>query len=232
MNTSGQSRPLRRDAARNRDRILEAAGELFAVRGLGATLNDIAHYAGLGVGTVYRHFPDKDELIETLFETRVEEIVKVAESGLADPDPWHGLVSSLERMLEIQAADRGLRELVQESPAVLEHVVHARSRLMPLATELLNRAQAAGAIRPDVDVSDLVITQVMLSAVVDAARDVDPVLWRRYLLLMLRGMATDPDRVTPASVEPLGPDSVDLVLAAAKTTCVRMPRRDPPATRG
>src|SRR5437763_16612288 len=83
-------RPLRKDAERNRQRILDAAAELFTQRGLGVTLNDIAHHADVGVGTVYRRFPDKELLIDALFEDRVEEFVVLAEESLADPDPWHG----------------------------------------------------------------------------------------------------------------------------------------------
>src|SRR5438270_6695856 len=84
-------RPLRKDAERNRRRILDAAAELFAERGLGVTLNDIAHHADVGVGTVYRRFPDKDVLIDALFEERVEEMIALAEEALQDADPWRGL---------------------------------------------------------------------------------------------------------------------------------------------
>src|SRR5947209_3658036 len=93
-------RPLRKDAERNRQLILDAARELFAERGLGVTLNDVAHYAGLGVGTVYRRFPDKALLIDALFEQRLEEIIHMLKESLNDPDPWHGLTAFLERVLD------------------------------------------------------------------------------------------------------------------------------------
>src|SRR5438552_7742440 len=105
-------RPLRRDAERNRQRILDAARELFTERGLTVTLNDIAHHAGCGVGTVYRRFPDKELLIDALFEERIDELVDFANEGLADPDPWHGLVRFLERALDAQTRDRGLKEVL------------------------------------------------------------------------------------------------------------------------
>src|SRR5579875_1512745 len=79
-------KPLRKDAERNRRRILDAARELFAERGLGVTLNDVAHHAGVGVGTVYRRFPDKTVLIESLFEERLEEIAERLRTAVADPD--------------------------------------------------------------------------------------------------------------------------------------------------
>src|SRR5437764_10570760 len=96
-------RPLRKDAERNRQRILDAAAELFAQRGLGVTLNDIAHHAGVGVGTVYRRFPDKADLIDGLFEQRIGSIVEIADEALADPDPWRGLTSFIERACGLQA---------------------------------------------------------------------------------------------------------------------------------
>ena len=87
-------RPLRKDAERNRQRILEAAGELFAERGLGVTLDDVAHHAGVGVGTVYRRFPDKEVLIDALFEQRIEAIATIASEALEIEDPWDGVSSS------------------------------------------------------------------------------------------------------------------------------------------
>lgn len=219
MSTSAADRPLRRDAVRNRARILEAAGELFAERGLGATLNDLAHHAGLGVGTVYRHFPDKDGLIETLFQARVDELVAIGEACLADPDPWHGLVCALERNLELQAADRGLSELVRDSPMGLDRVIRVRERLLPIGEQLIRRAQAAGSVRTDIDTGDLPVIQLMVSLVQDASRDVDPSLWRRYLALALRGIATHPEDLPALPGPALIPEAVDRVMSA------RPPRR-------
>jgi AcrR family transcriptional regulator len=98
-----EERPLRRDAERNRRRILEAARELFAECGLGVTLNDVAHHAGVGGGTVYRRFPDKAQLIDALFKERIEEFAELMNSALDDPDPWPAFVRFLEQSLELQA---------------------------------------------------------------------------------------------------------------------------------
>jgi AcrR family transcriptional regulator len=212
--TETTDKPMRRDAARNRTRILTAAGELFARRGLGVTLNDIAHHAGVGVGTVYRHFPDKAELVETLFHERVEEMVAIGEAGLADPDPWNGLVTVLRATLELQAADRGLHELANDHPAGMERIVHVRSRMLPIGRELVRRAQAAGSLRADVMDTDLVIAQLMVGAVLDATRDVSPDLWRRYLEMVLRGLSTRPDELGPLTAQALEPEQVDKVMSA------------------
>src|SRR5437764_14910889 len=102
------AKPLRKDAERNRQRILDAARELFAERGLGATLNEIARHAGVGVGTVYRRYPDKAVLIDELFEQRLAEVIELLDAAREDPDPWHALVAFMTRMLELQAANQGL----------------------------------------------------------------------------------------------------------------------------
>src|SRR5262249_48688928 len=84
-------RPRRVDAGRTRQRILRAAAEVFTERGLQATLDDVAERAGVGVGTVYRRFPDKEALVEALFTERLDTLVGFAERALAEPDPWVGL---------------------------------------------------------------------------------------------------------------------------------------------
>src|SRR5216117_1033552 len=123
------ARPLRRDAELNRRRILESAREVFSQRGLQATLDDVAHHAGVGVGTVYRRFPDKEQLIEALFETRLEEIAALAGQALAADDAWEGLVGFLEGTMGLQAADRGLKEVVLGGPHGRSHVAAARQRI-------------------------------------------------------------------------------------------------------
>lgn len=194
------ARPLRRDAERNRHRILEAAAEVFAERGLTITMDDIADHAGVGVGTVYRRFPQKELLIEALFEERVGELVAIAERALEEDDPWEALVGFLERAQALQATNRGLKELVLSTTHGRERVACVRERLAPLADALVERAQASGQLRPDVDGSDLPLVQVMLGAVVDVTRDVAPDTWRRMLAIILDGMrARDPQTPLPAS---------------------------------
>src|SRR5437660_11702626 len=124
-------KPLRRDAERNRQRILQAARELFAERGLAVTLDDIAAHAGLGVGTVYRRFRSRDELIDALFEERLQDIMALADEVFAADDAWQGLVTFVERMAELQAADRGLKEVVLGSARGRERVGAIKQQLRP-----------------------------------------------------------------------------------------------------
>jgi AcrR family transcriptional regulator len=201
--TTSSERPLRRDAARNRERILVAAGEVFATRGLEVTLDDIAHHAGVGVGTVYRRFHDKEQLIDALFDDRMDAIVRVAEDALAAADPWLGLEGFFVGILDLQAADRGLRELAFAGRHGRERVTRARTRLEPMVQELVARAQASGQLRGDVLPDDVPIIQKMLAQVIDVAGDASPDLWRRYLAIVLDGLRTRRDGPTALPVPAL-----------------------------
>src|ERR1700686_3320002 len=127
-------RPLRRDAERNGLRILQAAREVFADRGPDASLDQIAPHAGVGVGTVYRRFPDKDTLIDALFEERIDEIAAAAQHALSASDPWEGLVGFLHQANALLSGDRGLRQVLLARGA--HKAEGARAKIVPIATEL------------------------------------------------------------------------------------------------
>lgn len=187
--------PLRRDAELNRRRLMIAAREVFRDRGLAATLDDVARHAGLGVGTAYRHFANKEELVDAVFEDMIDQVEASAREAAADPDPWHGLAYSLEKVCELQAHDRGLREvMLGTGKAAQRHALVAR-RIKPLVDPLIARAKEQGALRPDVEQLDLPMIQLMVAAVTD--RTGEPDLWRRYLRLLLDGMRTRPDGSEP-----------------------------------
>jgi AcrR family transcriptional regulator len=203
---------LRRDAARNRQRILEASGDLFARQGLSASLNDIAHHAGVGVGTVYRHFPDKDQLVEGLFEQRFEELAARMEQALADPDPWRGLTSFIRFTSELQASDRAVKDLLAGGHRGLQRIARVRARLMPMGEELVRRAHDSGRLREDIDASDLPLIQGMIGPLIDASADIDPELYRRFLDIVIRGIATRPELEPPLSAPALAPERVDELM--------------------
>ncbi len=223
-------KPLRKDAERNRRRILDAARELFAQRGLGVTLNDIAHHAEVGVGTVYRRFPDKSVLIESLFEESFEEITHRMRAAVADPDPWHGLITFLDGQFEAHARDLGLKELVTATPEGIARVGRLRDELLPLSAQLVRGAQESGAMREDVGPTDLAMLQIMIGSVLDATRDVDPEMWRRYLAIILRGLSARPEELAPLPVQALAPDQLPRVMTNHK--CAAAGRAaGPPAPR-
>ena len=215
MPTSPPSdRPLRRDAERNRERILGAAREAFAEGGLAVTLDEIARRAGVGVGTVYRRFPDKEQLIEALFEERMQELVAHAESALQDEDPWSGLVGFLEVATSLHACDRGLKEVALSGAHGLERVARARRLMFPLVTRLVERAQEQGTLRADLEPTDLPLLQIMLGSLSDCARDVDPEIWRRVVGIITDGLRTRRDGPTPLTHPGLKPEQVQQTMRA------------------
>ena len=142
------ARPLRADAARNRRRILDAAAGLFADRGLDVSIEDVASAAGVGVGTVYRRFADREELIEALFEEKAATIIEMARDALEIEDPWEAFASFFRAACHMQATDQGLREALLSADRGREHIARARAAIRPIAGELVARAQAAGELRP------------------------------------------------------------------------------------
>ena len=188
MTTPAAPRPLRRDAERNLQRILQAAVEVFAARGLSATLDDVAHHAGLGVGTVYRRFADKDALVEALFEDRIRALVGLAETACAAEDPWTGLVTYLEAASSRMAADRGLRETVMSPTRGHSGVALARAELGPRVERLTARCRDAGVLRPDVSGTDVATLLHAVQAAAEIGGTAAPDHWRRTLGLLLDGL--------------------------------------------
>jgi AcrR family transcriptional regulator len=182
-------RPLRADAARNRERILEAAIEVFAERGLEATPDDVAHRAGVGVGTVYRRFPDKEALVEALFEEAVNGIVELALRAGTITDSWDGLVWFLEKASERQAEDLGLRDVTMHCMYGRERISRARERIVRAVNRLVERAQRDGHLRADIVPADVPIIELMVNSVATTTGRVAPDLWRRYLAIVLDGLS-------------------------------------------
>jgi AcrR family transcriptional regulator len=205
---------LRRDAERNRQRILEAARLGFAQHGLGITLDEIARLAGVGVGTVYRRFPNKELLIDALFEDRVGDVSALAEAMLDEPDAWRALTTFLEGAVTLLASDRGLRELVLGSAYGPERVARARSRVKPLVERLVARAQEAGDLRADMSATDFPLILFMIDAVVDATREVEPQAWQRALGIVLDGLAARRDGASPLPTGPLDEQQLDAAMRA------------------
>lgn len=181
-------RPLRRDAELNRQRIMAAARQVFAERGMGATLDEIARQAGVGVGTVYRRFPDKEALVEALFEEGFGQVVARAEQALAAPDAWDGVVALFTDLAEIQAADRGLRDIMLSESYGRDRVARMRDRIKPLLEQVIERAQRQGTVRDDLRAADVPAMLMMISVTVEFGGDARPCLWRRYLTMLLDGI--------------------------------------------
>ena len=205
-------RPLRRDAERNRQRILKAASEVFTERGLDVSLDEVARHAGVGVGTVYRRFRTKEDLVAALFMDSIDAVATLAEEAAEAPDPWSGLVSFMEQMAERLAGDVGLRQMLTFATYGQDQVAYARQRNAPRVTRLVERAQAAGQVRSDLRQTDIPFLVFMLTDAAQLARTVSPEIWRRYLALILDGIRPERAGVTPLPVPALLPEEFEKAM--------------------
>jgi AcrR family transcriptional regulator len=207
-------RPLRKDAERNRKRILQAAAQVFSERGLDATLDDVARRAGVGVGTVYRRFPDKETLVAELFQDRIDDLVAVAEEACTADDPWAGLVSYLEHAAATMSGDLGLRQMMLFATYGKDRVAYAREQMWPVLARLVARAQEAGQLRGDFSATDVPVIALMLSKATEYAAPARPGLWQRYFALIVDSLRPARDGVTPLPVPALTPEEMEQVIRA------------------
>ena len=206
-------RRMRRDAERNRERILQAAREVFARRGLDATLHQIAEHAELGVGTIYRHFRNRDEILDELFDESLEQLERVGRDALACADPWDGLVQFLERSVEMMRNDRGLWALAIGGSSKTRHLAKGRTQFWRVIPQLLERAQAAGALRADVQPEDVAVITVMVGASAQFTGGQSSEAWRRYLALVLEGVRAE--RLdAPLPTKALSSSELDAAMSA------------------
>jgi len=178
-----QARPLRRDAAANRERVLSAAAEVFHEHGLSAGLEDVARRAGVGVATVYRRFPSREALLEALLSDLLAVYLDEAERARALP-AGTGLATFVRTVAEVQASPRGCALRLWSSPAVQE----LRARLDDRMAALVADAQRHGACRGDVTVGDLVGVLVALRGIRETPTSTAGLDWRRHLELCLAGL--------------------------------------------
>lgn len=165
---------LRSDAQYNRDRVLTVARELFAERGLDVTMREVARRAEVGPATLYRRFPSKVDLVEAAFADEVRRCEEIVEQGCADPDPWRGFCSVIERLSVVNGRNQGFVDaFVSAKSEPPGYADHRRAALQSIAG-LARRAQAAGALRQDFSIDDLVLVLLAgraLSALPHAKRD-------------------------------------------------------------
>jgi AcrR family transcriptional regulator len=177
-------RPLRADARRNRERILVAARDACARHGANIQIDDVARDAGVGVGTVYRHFPTKDALIEALVAEKFRVTTENIRAALEIEDPWESFCAALRTNAEVMAADAGLRDALIRLGPIAKHTDAERTELHDAARRIVERAQAAGALRDDVTTDDISALMAGLCTTM-AHPELD---WRRHLELLLDGL--------------------------------------------
>jgi AcrR family transcriptional regulator len=182
------SRALRADARRNRQAVLAAARERLAEDGLDGPIEDIARAAGVGVGTVYRHFPSKRELIVALVRDRFERMAERTEEALGADDPWQAFCDLMRYSAELQMRDRALSQFLAEQPE-LGYCQAVDTGLTELTAQLIAKAQRSGGMRKDAVVEDVPTLLCALGAVTANAAGTMPELnWERYVQIMLDGL--------------------------------------------
>jgi AcrR family transcriptional regulator len=207
--------PLRRDAERNRERILAAARRLISERGIAISHDEIARAADVGVGTVYRRFPTLAQLFDELFCEQLDRMVSSAEAASQLDDPLAGLRQFLEQYFEQQAANRGLGELLIGHRGGTELSRRAQDRLRPLVENLVTRAQERGQLHPAVDATDIAMIPMMLNPLLAASHEEDTDLWRRWLAVILEGISTGP-RADDLPGRAPTPDQVERIIRGRK----------------
>ena len=194
-----RQRPLRADAERNRRQIMETAERMFAERGSVATLNEIAHEAGVGVGTVYRRFPDLASLMNALFAERFTTFLQLAETAAEQADPGEALRHYLVEAARWRAGDPALDVILAHADLEVAPAAGMRDELGRRVDALVERAVAAGAVHEGFASSDVYAYLYMIGAIADRTHDVAPDAWRRYADVLLRGFGLEPATETQAA---------------------------------
>jgi AcrR family transcriptional regulator len=185
---------LRADAERNRERILAAAQEVFAEWGLNAALEKIARRAGVGIGTVYRRFPTRANLIAASFERRMAEYAAAVRHALESPDPWAGFCWLVNKTCAMQAADAGLKDLLTMRFPTASSAEELRRRALDDLEQLIGRAKNQGALRSDFVSADVPMLLFANAGVVTATRDDAPDTWRRFTAYMIDAFRSERSR--------------------------------------
>jgi AcrR family transcriptional regulator len=205
---------VRKDVLRNRAHLLEAADKLIAERGLGITFHELASAAGVGVGTVYRHFADKDALLAALIDDRFDTAQEILLAAEQLDDPVDALREAILGVCELQQNDRGIWQAMLSNAEA--HRGLAREKLVPVSARIVQRALATGRIRSDLSVTDLPMIFWLSGALSKYTADVRPDLWRRYVSALLAGFMID-DRVHDRpDAPPLTDQEVENVLEGSK----------------
>ncbi|RJO75188.1 TetR/AcrR family transcriptional regulator [Nocardia panacis] len=217
-------RRLRADAARNQQRIIAAARQLFAERGLEITLDDVAEKAGVGVGTVYRRFANKKALVAEVFEQNLLDFAEASEAALHNPDPWLGVVEFFEYACRHLAPNRGFGSVMLELKQEMDRFKQVLdNRIKPTTLAIVARAREAGVLAPGIEGGDFFSLIHMIASFADFASGVRPDAWERYVAIALNGVRSDSTPRRPLTVAPLTPAEVD----QAKTSTCEARRRWP-----
>lgn len=192
---------------------MAAGTEVFAEHGPDASLEEIARRAGVGIGTLYRHFPSREALVEVIFEEHIDGIVAAAEGARQADDAWEGLAGFLEHVLALQARNLPLRSVFLRhaaGPGVSER----KKRILPLLEDLVAHARSQGGLREDFTVGDLWLAMASFAPLLEATAGVAPQAWRRHLHILLDGMRAT--AASPHEVQPLAGRRLERAMDALR----------------
>jgi AcrR family transcriptional regulator len=211
---AGEQTGTRSHARRNHEALVAAARDVFAEQGVDAPLEAVARRAGVGIGTLYRHFSSREALVEAIFARRIGDLVAVAEAAADEPDGWTAFVGLLERTIELQAGDRVLKEVLLRHPPQPGRLAAAHEEMRRGFERVLERARAEGTLRADFAFSDLALLLWSFTPVIDATAEVAPDAWRRHLHLLLDGLRAG--AATPAPRPPLDDEQLRASMHALR----------------
>lgn len=183
--------PLRRDAQERHERLIVAAQREFAAHGVDASLEKIAREADVAIGTLYRHFPTRLDLLMAAFRPRLQEFLDGANQAMGQDDPWDGFVGYLENLFAVQAGDRGFNDFLSRRFTDNAETERIHDLMCQQIEDVLNRAQDAGVARLDIALADIVNLIWSLGPIIEATSATTPNSWRRYLHLMLDAYRAD-----------------------------------------
>jgi AcrR family transcriptional regulator len=212
-------RALRADAERNRRRILDAARQVFADEGLGVGVDAVARTAGVGVGTLYRRFPTKHDLLAAVIEDGVCRLAEEVEQVESIEDPWQAFESTVRAFAETIARDRGFYEVIHGTPEFIPIARESKLRLMDSVQRVLTRAQKARVVRKDIVADDIAVLSQVAARMPRWRVEAQPELWTRYLALALDGMR--PEAATELPHGPPASPLKDPKPAARRSTAAR-----------
>jgi len=184
-NVERTRKPWRRDAQERHDRLIAAARREFAARGVDASLEGIARDADVAIGTLYRHFPTRLDLLLAALEHQLQEFTHGSKMALEIDDPWEGFVDYLENLFRVQAGDRGFNDFLSRRFPGNADTERIHDQMCREIEDVLTRAQDAGEVRPDITLADIVNLIWSTGRMIDATSTTAPNAWRRHLYLML-----------------------------------------------
>jgi AcrR family transcriptional regulator len=208
-----EKRSLRADAEQNRLKIIDAAQTLFRDRGFDVTMEEVARQAGVGIATLYRRFPNREELVGHAFESKMWKFADGARRALDDPDPWHGFCSYIEMLTAMQSKDRGFSDaLTLTFPSVARFEAAREQAFNDFAT-LVKKAKTSGSLRDDFSPEDLPILLMANAGVLAATGELAPRSSPRLVAYLLQAFAAPGSAALPPA-----PTTRQMFRAVARLT--------------